>query len=97
MIVSVPYPVYWCSVSLSLYYNENNFSVPVGEHYIDVPQQTNVPNQGTTIESNDDIVSILPDTNQIDLEALGLLMKTELKSEPNSQDEGHSEGENLYL
>lgn len=57
-----------------------------------------VPNQeGPTLDSNDDIVSILPDTNHIDLEALGLLMKTEMKSEPNSQDEGHSEGKIVDL
>lgn len=77
--------------------------VPVGEHYIDVPQPAVIPNQScTAMDSNDDIVSTLPDTNHIDLEALGLLIKTEMKSEPNSvknepvsQDEGHSEG--LYL
>ncbi|XP_034231910.1 transcription factor E2F6-like isoform X1 [Thrips palmi] len=66
--------------------------LPVGEHYVEVPQPSVASNQeAPTLDSNDDIVSILPASNHIDLEALGLLMKTELKSEPNSQDEGHSE------
>lgn len=77
-----------------------SFSVSVGEHYMDVSQQQMVPNQPiSAIDAHDDMVSILPDTNQIDLEALGLLIKTETKSEPTSvcnepvsQDEGHSEG-----
>ncbi|KAJ1523514.1 hypothetical protein ONE63_001366 [Megalurothrips usitatus] len=71
----------------------------VGEHYIDVSQPSMAPNQPcSAIDAHEDIVSILPEPNHIDLEALGLLMKTELKSEPTSinepisQDEGHSEG-----
>lgn len=56
----------------------------------------------STVDTHEDMVSILPDTNQIDLEALGLLIKTEMKSEPTSvsnepvsQDEGHSEGQSF--
>ncbi|XP_026292194.1 transcription factor E2F6 isoform X1 [Frankliniella occidentalis] len=70
----------------------------VGEHYIDVPTQQMVPNQSCPALEANDVVSVIPDTN-IDLAALGMLLKTEMKSEPTSanndpvsQDEGHSEG-----
>ncbi|KAK3929048.1 Transcription factor E2F2 [Frankliniella fusca] len=73
--------------------------LPVGEHYIDVPNQQMVPNQSCPTLDSSDVVSVIPDT-PVDLGALGML-KTEMKSEPTSvnneplsQDEGHSEGYN---